>query len=112
QLEKSVEKSKKANDDLQSQIARIPKLEELVEKSKKANDALQGQIARIPKKPFAIPLKETSGFNFESGKADLSPEFKNNFRKDILPKISKYFEQYEVNLIEVIGHTDGQRLSQ
>ena len=88
------------------------KMNYIAENEKKHSNELEYKLSKIPKKPFAIPLKETSGFKFDSGKADLSYEFKNNFRKEILPRISKYFDQYEVNLIEVFGHTDGKRISQ
>lgn len=107
-----LDKLRKEFDKIQRLEQEVKYWKEIAEREKQHSIQLGGQIAKIPKKPFAIPLKETSGFKFESGKTDLSLEFKNNFRKEILPEISKYFEQYEVNLIEVIGHTDGQHLSQ
>ncbi len=61
-----------------------------------------------PKKPLIISLQEESGYRFQTGGANLSQEFKDNFHTKILQQISNEIAEANFNVIEVIGHTDGQ----
>ncbi|OAD22367.1 protein containing Outer membrane protein, OmpA/MotB [Candidatus Thiomargarita nelsonii] len=58
-------------------------------------------------KPPIINLPETLGFSFNSGHARLSEEFENLLKNDIVPKLRDIKDKHKVNVIEVIGHTDG-----
>ena len=55
--------------------------------------------------PF-ISLSEAGGFYFDSGKATLRPEFERSLRRQIIPMLAKSLGEYDVDVIEVIGHTD------
>ncbi|MDO1560117.1 hypothetical protein Q0812_11835 [Brevundimonas sp. 2R-24] len=55
--------------------------------------------------PF-FNLSEAGGYYFESGKATLRPEFEQSLRTDIVPMLASAVADYDVNVIEVIGHTD------
>ena len=55
--------------------------------------------------PF-LSLSEAGGYYFDSGKATLRPEFERNLRSQVIPTLSKYVADYDVDVIEVIGHTD------
>lgn len=61
----------------------------------------------MQKYPLSITLDEASNFTFRLGSARMSPLFKEKLRDEVLTIISKYFEKYDINVIEVIGHTDG-----
>jgi len=58
-------------------------------------------------KPPIINLPETLGFSFNTGQAQLSEKFENRLKNDIVPKLKDIKDNHNVNVIEVIGHTDG-----
>jgi flagellar motor protein MotB len=55
--------------------------------------------------PF-FSLSEAGGYYFDSGKATLRPEFERNLRETIIPLLARNIADYDVNVVEVIGHTD------
>lgn len=55
--------------------------------------------------PF-FSLSEAGGYYFDSGKATLRPEFERNLRTQIIPMLARSISEYDVDVIEVIGHTD------
>lgn len=55
--------------------------------------------------PF-FSLSEAGGYYFDSGKATLRPAFERSLRVDVIPKLKQYIEDYGVDVVEVIGHTD------
>ncbi|TAL34959.1 MAG: hypothetical protein EPN98_07835 [Phenylobacterium sp.] len=55
--------------------------------------------------PF-FSLSEAGGYYFDSGKATLRPEFEANLRREIIPMLARSVADYDVDVIEVIGHTD------
>lgn len=55
--------------------------------------------------PF-FSLSEAGGYFFDSGKATLRPEFERNLRVQVIPMLAKSVSDYDVDVIEVIGHTD------
>jgi len=61
--------------------------------------------------PPIITLKESEGFSFPSGSADVSGEFRIKLSQIIVPIILATSHKYYVTVIEVIGHTDEVPLS-
>jgi hypothetical protein len=57
--------------------------------------------------PPHIVLSETKGFSFPSGSYQLSLEFRDKLEKDVVAHIQQAIDRYGIDLIEVIGHTDG-----
>ena len=55
--------------------------------------------------PF-FSLSEAGGYYFESGKATLRPEFVQKLRSTVIPLLRKYVDDYNIDVVEVIGHTD------
>lgn len=55
--------------------------------------------------PF-FSLSEAGGYFFDSGKATLRPEFDRNLRDEVIPMLAKSVSDYDVDVVEVIGHTD------
>lgn len=55
--------------------------------------------------PF-FSLSEAGGYYFESGKATLRPDFVEKLGTTIIPLLRKYIDDYGVDVVEVIGHTD------
>lgn len=58
--------------------------------------------------PPIIRLREAEGFTFTVGDARLSKDFEAALANAVIPKILKYVEEYGVDIIEVVGHTDEQ----
>lgn len=57
--------------------------------------------------PF-IELSEAEGYQFNSGSAELSPKMNAYISGTLVPKIKANANTYQINLVEVIGHTDGE----
>jgi flagellar motor protein MotB len=55
--------------------------------------------------PF-FSLSEAGGYYFDSGKATLKPDFERKLRTTILPLLKRHIDEYGVDVVEVIGHTD------
>jgi flagellar motor protein MotB len=55
--------------------------------------------------PF-FSLSEAGGYYFESGKATLRPDFVAKLQTAIIPLLKKYVDDYGIQIVEVIGHTD------
>lgn len=55
--------------------------------------------------PF-FSLSEAGGYYFDSGKATLRPQFEESLRTTIIPMLVDAVRDYDVDVIEVIGHTD------
>jgi outer membrane protein OmpA-like peptidoglycan-associated protein len=58
--------------------------------------------------PPIISLSEAGGYNFKTGSAELSPVFQQELRASIADRIAALVKQYDVDVIEVVGHTDEQ----
>lgn len=68
-----------------------------------SNDARLGKKGQWP--PF-ISLSEADGYFFESGSAQLKPEFDRALRTNTIKRLLGIVHDYGVDVIEVIGHTD------
>jgi endonuclease YncB( thermonuclease family) len=58
--------------------------------------------------PPIISLSEADGYSFQTGRAAVSPEFEQQLSGRIADHIIRLVDQYNVDIIEVIGHTDDQ----
>lgn len=61
--------------------------------------------------PPIINLSEAGGYYFRSGSAELTQAFDQKLRTSIASEIAESLERYQVDVIEVIGHTDEQPIS-
>lgn len=61
--------------------------------------------------PPIINLSEAGGYYFAVGSAELSTNFRRKLGSEIGGQIAAYLKKYDVDVIEVIGHTDEQPLS-
>jgi len=61
--------------------------------------------------PPIIKLSEADGYFFESGKAELQPAFEKTLRTSVIASLLKTARDYDVDVIEVVGHTDEQPVS-
>jgi flagellar motor protein MotB len=58
--------------------------------------------------PPIIIIEDEKSYRFASGSAEIPPQMDNYIREKIVPEIEKNAQQYRINVVEVIGHTDGQ----
>jgi flagellar motor protein MotB len=58
--------------------------------------------------PPIISLSEAGGYFFERGSAELSPEFREKLMTSTPEEIAALVKTYDVDVIEVVGHTDEQ----
>ncbi|GLR45549.1 hypothetical protein GCM10007880_60670 [Mesorhizobium amorphae] len=70
------------------------------------------EMTRQPKDlPPIINLSEAKGYSFEVSSAGLKPDFRAKLEDVIAKQIAAIVAKYDVDVVEVIGHTDEQRLS-
>lgn len=62
--------------------------------------------------PPNLNLSEAGGYYFAVGSADLTDEFRRRLREDVVVRIAEFLTQYNVDVVEVIGHTDEQNLAE
>lgn len=60
--------------------------------------------------PPIITLSDAGGYSFRSGSAELSPTFHDTLVGKTPNDILTYVKKYDVDVIEVVGHTDEQPL--
>lgn len=60
--------------------------------------------------PPIIRLSEADGYFFPSGSAELPDRFRNALSGSVMDKLASIIEKYQVDVVEVIGHTDEQPL--
>ena len=58
--------------------------------------------------PPIITLTEADGYHFETGSAKLSDSFKKALSSSVIPRLIDIIELYNVDVIEILGHTDEQ----
>lgn len=71
--------------------------------SRAVDTASAGKKGEWP--PF-FSLSEAGGYYFESGKATLRRDFITRLDSTIIPLLKQYIDDYAVDVVEVIGHTD------
>jgi flagellar motor protein MotB len=58
--------------------------------------------------PPIINLSEAGGYYFATGSAELTPSFATELRTVVVDRLLEIADSYDVDVIEVIGHTDEQ----
>jgi flagellar motor protein MotB len=61
--------------------------------------------------PPIINLSEAKEHFFEKGKAELKPDFEAHLRTTVVPLLVERAQRFGVTTIEVIGHTDEQKIA-
>jgi flagellar motor protein MotB len=69
-------------------------------------DVIRTKSDKKGKWPPFINLSEADGYFFESGSAQLKPEFARALKTTTMTRLLEIVRDYNVNVIEVIGHTD------
>ena len=92
------------------------KISALIEKGMKAEgqDGEGGGLGDHSWPPI-ISLSEAGGYFFAKGSAELSSQFEQRLKSDVIPLLVETARKFGVDVVEVVGHTDelpiGTRLS-
>jgi hypothetical protein len=66
----------------------------------------KGEDPNGHKWPPMISLSEAGGYFFKLGSVELSTEFEKRLHEVVIPTLLKTAKEYDVDVIEVVGHTD------
>ncbi|WP_414564267.1 MULTISPECIES: flagellar motor protein [unclassified Anabaena] len=58
--------------------------------------------------PPIIVIQDEGAYRFASGSATIPPAMLNYIARQIVPEIEGRTQEYNINIVEIIGHTDGQ----
>ncbi|TVP66456.1 MAG: flagellar motor protein [Nodularia sp. (in: Bacteria)] len=58
--------------------------------------------------PPIIVIQDEGAYRFASGSATIPPAMFNYISQQIVPEIENRTQEYNINVVEIIGHTDGQ----
>jgi flagellar motor protein MotB len=61
--------------------------------------------------PPMIRLSEADGHFFAVGSAELTADFEEHLLKNVIPRLLSIAQEFQVDVIEVVGHTDEQTIS-
>ncbi len=73
--------------------------------------AVAGSKTEGHKWPPIINLSEAGGYSFAVGSASLTPQFLDKIRGPVIERLIDIASRYDVDLIEVVGHTDEQPIN-
>lgn len=76
-----------------------------------ADAAIAGARTSGHRWPPIINLSEAGGYNFAVGSAELTPDFSRKIRGSVVDRLIEIARDYDVNVIEVVGHTDEQPIA-
>lgn len=58
--------------------------------------------------PPILVIEDEGAYRFASGSAEIPPSMEAYIRNKIVPEIERNTKAYQINVVELIGHTDGQ----
>lgn len=70
------------------------------------NKTLEIQKQNAP--PPILVIEDKGVYRFASGSAEIPPVMDQYIKTKIVPQIEKHTQEYKINVVEIIGHTDGQ----
>lgn len=70
------------------------------------NKTIETQKQNAP--PPILVIEDKGVYRFASGSAEISPVMDQYIKTKIVPQIEQHTQQYKINIVEIIGHTDGQ----
>lgn len=101
------------DDELLADAALGKKVREAASKSSalNADDFLENALKEdVERKKTDTPpffnLSEEGGYYFDTGKATLRPEVKLKLEREVIPRLRRMVAEYDVDVVEVVGHTD------
>lgn len=101
QLEASVTQQRQRAENAERQVRNF------AAQAQKLQTQLEAETQR-PKAPPIIVIQETGAYQFQSGSAALPESLNRYIRQQLVAQIESNAAEYQIDVVEVIGHTDGQ----
>ena len=99
--------TKDKNKPAQNSVTLAVKVKQLEEQVKYLQIQLQSEKQSTDTPPIII-IKDQGDYRFASGSAEIPAKMSTYILKQIVPEIEARTKQYGINVVEIIGHTDGQ----
>ncbi|MDQ0390648.1 hypothetical protein [Labrys monachus] len=61
--------------------------------------------------PPIVSLSEAKGYHFPVASAELTPDFEQKLKSKVVDEVASIVARYDVDVVEVIGHTDEQPMN-
>jgi flagellar motor protein MotB len=90
-----------------SKLDLVRKVSELEKQIAFLNKQLKSQKTSNDTPPIIV-IKDEGAYRFASGSAEIPQQMSNYILQQIVPEIETRTKQYNINVVEIIGHTDGQ----
>lgn len=100
------------------QVGALARQVKVLQAKANRSDELEHQVAVLQKQlksgqretgaPPIIVIEDEEAYRFASGSAEIPPSMKTYIKNKIVPEIERNTQQYQINVVELIGHTDGQ----
>ena len=107
----SLGKNKDEAEELAQQVKALQAKANRTDELKRQVAALQGQLKsrQAPTSaPPIIVIEDEEAYRFASGSAEIPKLMDTYIRTKIVPEIERNTKEYQINVVELIGHTDGQ----
>ncbi|MBW4645870.1 MAG: flagellar motor protein [Goleter apudmare HA4340-LM2] len=101
QVLQNLDKNEKNKVDLTRKVSELEKRIVILNKQLKSQKTLTDA-------PPIIVIKDEGAYRFASGSAEIPQQMSQYILQQIVPEIETRTKQYNINVVEIIGHTDGQ----
>lgn len=101
QLEASVTQQRQRAENAERQVRNF------AAQAQKLQTQLEEETQR-PKAPPIIVIQDTGSYQFQSGSAALPESLNRYIRQQLVAQIESNAAEYQIDVVEIIGHTDGQ----
>ena len=101
QLEASVTQQRQRAENAERQVRNF------AAQAQKLQTQLEEESQR-PKAPPIIVIQDTGSYQFQSGSAALPESLNRYIRQQLVAQIESNAAEYQIDVVEIIGHTDGQ----
>jgi flagellar motor protein MotB len=91
--------------------SRTPEVAALIAKEIASTPSAEGDVPNGHNWPPIINLSEAGGYFFATRSAELRPDFGNKLRTTVVARLLEIAASFQVEVIEVIGHTDERPVS-
>ncbi len=114
-LEKNLNDLRQSAEGTEEQAQRVKDLQEKANRT----EELERQVAALrllqlksgstsTDAPPIIVIEDQEAYRFASGSAEMPPSMDTYIKNKIVPEIERHTQEYQINVVDLIGHTDGQ----
>ncbi len=118
QAKKAKQQAEEARQQAEQQAEQAQKktvqVQKMLQQAEQARQTIKKELSEIRKKeqPPLIILDEAENYTFETGSGKILHHFQDALQTEIIPHIEKMSLEYDCDVVEVYGYTDGQLYKQ